>query len=938
MLISEVRLFCEKNDVLGKSILRVYRQVQLKDGAQISSNTQGTGTGGSIRIRAGESFEASGYVTNEKGTFCSGIIADSRGTESGAGRAGNVDIEAGRIELTDGAEISSSTVGTGDGGSINIRVNDSFAASGYRSGVFASSVSKNSVAGRAGDINIQAEQVRLTDGARINSITWGVGNGGTVKIRAGESFEISGYVTNEKEIFSSGIFADSYGIEAGAGKAGDIDIQAGQIQLTDGAQISSNIAGNGDGGSIKVRADESFSALGYRTGIFAFSLSFGTEAGNAANIDIQAKQIRLSNIAKISSDTGGIKNGGNIDIQAEQIQLADGAQITSNTLGAGDGGTINIRIKESFSASGYVTNENGIFLSGVSVNTAGSGNAGNIAIQAEKVQLTDGARFNNGTSGSGDGGLIKIRAGEFFAASEYVATEKDNLSSGIFSGSSGKEAGAGKAGNIDIQAEHIELGSLAKINSDTTGAGKAGDIDIQTGQIRLCGAQISSSAQGAGTGGSINIRAGESFSASEYVVNEKETVPSGVFAMSFGTNAGNAGNISIQAGQIQLRDMAQINSGTSGTGQGGTITIRTDEAFSASGYGSGVFAGSTGTTSDAGKAGDIDIQTGQIQLADGAQINSFTKGHGEGGSINIRTDKSFSVSGCVTNEKAIFNSGIYSTTHNSGAGGKISVSSQELSLSEKGEISTSSWGRGQAGDIKLDVGNLELRGGASVASDATLSGGGRITVNAKDTVYLTDSSITTNVSSGIEKGGDITIGNPETGTGSRFVIMNHSRIQADAKGEGDGGAVFIQTENFLKSADSKVTATSERGNQGTVEIEAPDLDLSGALMFLPGSILDVTQFVPTPCAARSARTFSSFVITGPDAVPTPADDLQSAPLSATGTVFRSEDKTSISEYLNLSDDFGKKKFSPRNERCETCNTDSLSKHPSPAPSPKRRGE
>jgi len=191
-------------------------------------------------------------------------------------------------------------------------------------------------------------------------------------------------------------------------------------------------------------------------------------------------------------------------------------------------------------------------------------------------------------------------------------------------------------------------------------------------------------------------------------------------------------------------------------------------------------------------------------------------------------------------------------------------------------------------------------------------------VNAKDTVYLSDSSITTNVSSGIEKGGDITIGNPDTGTGSRFFIMNHSRIQANARGKGDGGAVFIQTDNFLKSADSRVTATSERGNQGTVEIEAPDLDLSGVLMFLPGSILDAAQFAPTPCYARSGRTFSTFVITGPDAVPTPADDLHSAPLSGTGTVFTSEDTTSVSEYLNLSDYFGKKKFSPRNEPCETC--------------------
>ncbi|HAO19958.1 MAG TPA: hypothetical protein DCQ37_05350 [Desulfobacteraceae bacterium] len=186
---------------------------------------------------------------------------------------------------------------------------------------------------------------------------------------------------------------------------------------------------------------------------------------------------------------------------------------------------------------------------------------------------------------------------------------------------------------------------------------------------------------------------------------------------------------------------------------------------------------------------------------------------------------------------------------------------RHLSISDKGKITTSSGGEagGQAGDISLNVGNPELSGGASVASDATLSGGGRITVNPKDTVSLSDSSITTNVAQGTGRGGDITIGNPDTGTGSRFVILNHSRIQANAQ-DGDGGAVFVITENFLISFGSIVEASSARGNNGTVRIEAPDLDISGGLTILSGNFFDATRWASTPCEARSDEPESRFEV------------------------------------------------------------------------------
>ncbi|MCP4136634.1 MAG: tetratricopeptide repeat protein, partial [bacterium] len=56
---------------------------------------------------------------------------------------------------------------------------------------------------------------------------------------------------------------------------------------------------------------------------------------------------------------------------------------------------------------------------------------------------------------------------------------------------------------------------------------------------------------------------------------------------------------------------------------------------------------------------------------------------------------------------------------------------------------------------------------------------------------------------------------------------------------GDGGAIFIKAGNFFKSSDSLLSATSARGNDGTVTIDAPDTEL-GELSVLPSGLLDIS--------------------------------------------------------------------------------------------------
>jgi len=74
-----------------------------------------------------------------------------------------------------------------------------------------------------------------------------------------------------------------------------------------------------------------------------------------------------------------------------------------------------------------------------------------------------------------------------------------------------------------------------------------------------------------------------------------------------------------------------------------------------------------------------------------------------------------------------------------------------------------------------------------------------------------------------------------------------------------------------------VTATSDRGNDGTIKIEAPDIDVSGSLIPMSGNPLDAARWIKKPCSEHTAEDVSRFVIRGRDATPTPPDDLQASP-------------------------------------------------------------
>ena len=98
------------------------------------------------------------------------------------------------------------------------------------------------------------------------------------------------------------------------------------------------------------------------------------------------------------------------------------------------------------------------------------------------------------------------------------------------------------------------------------------------------------------------------------------------------------------------------------------------------------------------------------------------------------------------------------------------------------------------------------------------------------------------------------------------MILNRSSIIAEAI-EGHGGNITITAGEFIQSSDSIVSASSQLGISGTIEINGPRVDVNGALVVLSSELRGRAAVLREACAARAERPISSLVEAGRGGLP-----------------------------------------------------------------------
>jgi filamentous hemagglutinin family protein len=677
-------------------------------------------------------------------------------------------------------------------------------------------------------------------------------------------------------------------VSASGVNSGNIQVQGGDVTLTDGSRIVADNSVSQNGGEIFVRATNLTVTNGSRITVQALN------EGNAGRINVQADAVEISGaspdsqiFSTIAATSRGTGDSGSINITTNRLTARDGGDVSVTTFNSGRGGNLSVNASEFVELIGDRISSNGrnFSRSGLFAATEGTGKGGNIRINTPNLRVLDGARVSVSTSGRGENGKLGGTGGNLLVNGKVI-----ELSG---TGSNGRFA----SGLFALSGE--ERPNIP----ENAATGNAGDIRVETGQLTILeGAQLSAGTAGRGQGGNITVKADVIDITGSSIINRGFST---LAATSRGT--GDSGNITIDTRQLRVSDGADVSVTAFGTGSSGELKVRASDSVELIGASaipnspifsrSGLFAATEGTKD----GGSITVNTPRLVIKDGARISVSTRGRGKngipggrGGNLIVNASDRIDLSGIgqvqLVRDGKIetrrFASGLFALSGEprpnigeneaTGIGGNLEINTGLLSIRDGAEVSVSARGSGSAGNLQARANEIKLNNG-SIIGLTVLGNGANINLQVQDSLQLRgNSQISTTGKSG--NGGNITI------TAGTLAILENSSIRADAGRL--GGNVQITTQGLF-ALGGAITASSALGTQfsGVVAINTPDVTPSQGLVEVP--VLAPENQVAQTCAAEVRKDRSQFLITGRGGLPpNPTEPLSSEAVRVSGRTGR----------------------------------------------------
>ncbi|MEB3283383.1 MAG: S-layer family protein [Lyngbya sp.] len=708
-----------------------------------------------------------------------------------------------------------------------------------------------------GEINLEGGFL-VVEGGRVE-LGSVAGNSFVSLITVPEGFALSyDGVQNFQDIhLSNGALVDTSGE-----RGGEIQIQGRQVTLTEGSQVFSFTSGSEMGGDLVVKASESVELSGGET------------------------------LSLLGTGTDGIGNGGNLTVETQRLILQQGAFITTQADSDFPGKPGNLTVIASDSVE-LIRTDASFPLISTDVYRQATGEGRTLTLRTEQLIVEGGAQVVANTLGTGQGTDLTIDASNIELKGAFVDIDSDLFEpSGLFARVQSEATGNG--GTLTINTERLVVSDEAQILTETLGSGNAGDLIIQASSVELTGGISSPSAIFAGVG----------------------QTP---------TSTGNSGNLTLNTNQLILRDGAQIGTTAQNTGRGGTTTINAANSVILSGTAlvpeprderSGIFVSAEPplrdnegnlildesgqpfiTTADAGEliintpelivengarisadnfgtggGSNVNLNVNRLIIRDGGQIgagsllgsNPIDNERGSGGTVTVNASESIEITGTDRIGSTVENSRLFTLAEGTGNAGSLTLFTPNLTVANEGEVNVSATGTGEAGNLTVEASSIRLDNG-NLQAETRLGTQGNITINSPDIQLRRDSQITTN-SLETGTGGNITINS------NQLVAIENSDISANAQA-GLGGQVVINTNAIFgtqfrtqQTSASDITATSELGAEfsGTVELNS-EIDPAQGLIDLPQTVVDPAALIAQDPCIQGAD--SEFVITGRGGLP-----------------------------------------------------------------------
>jgi filamentous hemagglutinin family protein len=469
----------------------VTNSLSVTKGGQLNTLTFRQGRAGNVNITVRDAALFDGLGIND--TPSSILVGVAR---TATGQGGELNMTAGSLTLTNGATLSAITLGQGSAGNINITVRDAVLLEGIANGgtgIF-TTVGQTGV-GRGGTINLRAGSLSLIEDGAIAADTNGQGQGGNINLDVEGTLLLSGgraAPTGESSRITLGVQPQ------GSAAGGNLRINAGSLVLNNGGLIKASTQGQADAGNLDIQADAvdisgSVPSSGLPSGLFTSS----DTAGNAGDITIETQTFRIADGAALSARSRGDGQGGNITVNAVRtFEAVNGGQLITTTFGQGQAGSIIVNAGEQITIAGSDPNytdrlakfpnpidpavanaitETGA-ASGLFANTEpnSTGRGGNIQVTtrqfivqagAQLITIQDQAEVTVSSSGSGSAGSLFVDADRIF----------------LNNGGNIRADTSGGGGNIDLRSPLILLRNGSNITTNATGENiPGGNIGIDT--------------------------------------------------------------------------------------------------------------------------------------------------------------------------------------------------------------------------------------------------------------------------------------------------------------------------------------------------------------------------------------------------------------------------------------------------------------------------
>lgn len=620
-------------------------------------------------------------------------------------------------------------------------------------------------------------------------------------------------------------------------KTGSLRVNEGQGLTLLGGDIS--IEGGGFRAAGRDRTPNKIAAPGGRIEIGGLSEAGAVLLNADGSLSFPAGVLRAD--VSISKDVAidasdNTENSGSIAINAGNLDIENSVLTT---------GTTAIRPTDSdieLNADSIRAERTRIITSlSLSAATDGGG-SGDIRITTGSLLLSTRSELFSGNRDIGVSGDITIQA------SGDVVLDKSEISSTVFNLFPFQTGGADYGGDISIIADSLLLTNDSSITSDNLRLGGGGGVGNITIQVR-----DRFSMEGIEEASPFNR-----FPSSGYISTGKSPL---LIELSPGeSDTEGSGNIQISADSVRLADGGYIDASSGSFGPGGTInvTANTFEALSG-GY-------IETNTLSSGTAGDINLDVAERVILSGGPEDPDKPPSGLYASA-----ESLGTFADYINELA--------EPSIEGTSGSVRVTTDRLQVLNGARIEVDS--RGVAtGDINITAKIVELSNGGSLSAETLSADGGNITVQGAKLLKLRNGSLIS-ATAGTEgaggNGGNISIA-------SELIVAapdENSDIRANAF-SGSGGSVRINSSGLFgiaaQSQDnlltSDITASSELGTPGTVNIDIPETDPDSGLTELPVAFADASNQITQTCTGNRDGRESEFVITGRGGLPSsPTDTL-----------------------------------------------------------------